>query len=63
LDDQGRVRLDAKYRGRPSVPVLALARVIDKHAQIAPARDIVATALVAVVALRNRARWPLAVLL
>jgi signal transduction histidine kinase len=63
LDDQGRVRLAANIAAAASVPVLALAWVLDKQVPGAPARDIVAIALVAGVALRYRARWPLAVLL
>ena len=63
LDDQGRVRLAANIAAAAFVPVLALAGVIDKHVPIAQALGIVAIAAVTGVALRYRARWPLAVLL
>jgi signal transduction histidine kinase len=63
LDDQGRVRLAANIAAAASVPVLALAGVIDKHVPTAQALGIVAIAAVTGVALRYRARWPLAVLL
>lgn len=63
LDDQGRVRLAANIAAAAFVPVLALAGVIDKHVPTAQALGIVAIAAVTGVALRYRARWPLAVLL
>lgn len=63
LDDQGRAWLAANIAAAASVPVLALAGVIDKHVPTAQALGIVAIAAVTGVALRYRARWPLAVLL
>jgi signal transduction histidine kinase len=62
-DDRGRVRLAANIAAAASVPVLALAWVIDNHVPTRPALDIVAIAVVSGVALCYRARWPLAVLL
>jgi signal transduction histidine kinase len=62
-DNQGRARLAANIAAAASVPVLALAWVIDKHVTGAPARDIIISAAVTGIALRYRARWPEAVLL
>ncbi len=62
-DGQGRVRLAANIAAAASVPVLALAWVIDKHIPIEPGMEIVASAAVTGIALRYRARWPLTVLL
>lgn len=53
----------ANIAAAASVPVLAVAWVIDKHVPTEPALGIVASAAVTGIALRYRARWPLAVLL
>jgi signal transduction histidine kinase len=62
-DEQGPIRAAANIAAAASVPVLALAWVLDEQVPAGPALRIVAIAAITGVALRYRARWPLAVLL
>ena len=62
-EDQGRARLAFNIAVGASVPVFTVAWVIGNHVPTERALDIVAIAVVVGVALRYRARWPLAVLL
>ena len=61
-DDQGRAALTANIAVAASVPVLAVAGVMHTQVPAERAVGIVTIAVVAGVALRYRARWPLAVL-
>jgi len=62
-DERGPIRAAANIAAAASVPVLALAWVLDEQVPAGPALRIVAIAAITGVALRYRARWPLAVLL